>query len=118
MSEPTPAKAESKTNSVGVAAWERPRSLLLMAVWFGLLTGAIEAVFLLALYLSHRVVLDFVSPIIWTIPLANAAVFALPGLGFFFWARRRGVSPRLRKIALFCFCTVALSVIAFSICSV
>jgi arylsulfatase A-like enzyme len=88
-----------------------------MAVWFGLVTGALDAIIILVAYLLHRCLLDFYSPIIWTIPLSDAAVLAVPGFVFFLCARRV-VSPRLRKIALFLFCTIAVSATLGSLCSV
>jgi arylsulfatase A-like enzyme len=117
MPEPqTPPKNEAETAAEGSAPWDRPRSLLFMAVWFGLVTGASEAIVLLILQLLRRCLLDFTSPFIWTIPLSDAAVLTLPGLAFVLWARRRGVSPRLRNIALFFFCTLAISTIILSVC--
>src|ERR1035438_6157046 len=97
--------------------WERPRTLLLMAIWFGLLTGAVEALGLFVLHCWNRAILDFISPFLWTIPLSNAALFTFPGLAFFLRARRRGLSPRLRKIALFCLCTIAVSSMVHSVSS-
>src|SRR4051812_42114071 len=96
--------------------WDRPRSVLLIAIWFGLVTGGIEALVLLLFALLDRCALDSYSPIIWTIPFTDAAFLTLPGLIFFFCAPK-GVSPRLRKFALFFFCTVAVSATIFAVCS-
>ena len=51
-----------------------------MAVWFGLVTGGIEALVIEGLYLAHRCIFDFISPYIWTIPLSDAVVLAIPAL--------------------------------------
>jgi arylsulfatase A-like enzyme len=97
------------------APWDRPRTLLFMAIWFGLLTGAVEALALFVLQLSGRCVLDSVSPFIWTIPLSEAAVLTILGFAFFLRARCRGLTPRLRKVALFFFCTLAVSTMILTV---
>jgi glucan phosphoethanolaminetransferase (alkaline phosphatase superfamily) len=43
---------------------------------------------------------------------------AVPGLVFFLWARRHGVSPRLRKFALLFFCTFAGATTILTVCSI
>src|ERR1043166_8478683 len=100
-----------------VASWERPRRLLLMAIWFGLVTGGVEALVIEILYHFHKCIFDFISPYIWTIPISDAVVMAIPGFGFYFWARQRGVTVRLRRIALFLFCSFSISTIVLSVCS-
>jgi arylsulfatase A-like enzyme len=87
-----------------------------MAVWFGLVTGGVEALMIEILYLANRC-LFYISPYIWTIPISDGVVFAIPGLGFYLWARQRGVSGRLRKIAFFVFCAFSVSTIVLTICS-
>src|ERR1041385_3699785 len=104
------------TRENSVASWERPGSLLLMAVWFGLVTGGVEALVIEILYLAHRC-LFYISPYIWTIPISDGIVFAIPGIGFYLWARQRRVSVRLRKIALFVFCACSVSTMVLSVCS-
>jgi arylsulfatase A-like enzyme len=71
---------------------ERPIDFLLLAIWLGLISGFGEA----AILAYKRVVLFFGPQVIWQAPLANACIFAIPGLVLFLLAWRW---PRLVSLA-------------------
>ncbi len=72
---------------------EQPAGLLLMAVWFGLLAGLAEVLALaVKKFFLHYEFLEQPLQVVWMAPLANAVLYAIPGLILFLIARRR---PRL-----------------------
>ncbi len=101
-----------------ICPWEQPRSILVLAIWFGLITGVADALLLFVLHLLHRCILDFYTPLVWTIPLSNAVAMLIPGLGFYLWALFRGVTPRFRKVALIVLGTFSVATIIFAASSI
>ena len=69
---------------------ERPIDFLLLAIWLGVISGLGEA----AILAYKHVWLFFGPQIVWRAPLANACIFAIPGLVLFFlaWCWPRFVS--------------------------
>jgi len=88
--------------------WDRPRNLVLLAVWFGLVAGAGEALCIAVLNLLRQCQLDKVSPFLWTIPISNAVFFGVPGLILWVLA---GLRLRLRRLSWLIF---ILSFVAIS----
>ena len=62
----------------------RPIDFLLLAIWLGLISGFGEA----AILVYKRAVLFFGPQVIWQAPLANACIFAIPGLALLLLAWR------------------------------
>ncbi len=85
-----------------------PGRLLALAVWFGLFTGLVE-VFYWALVRAVGAVwyLRMSPDFVWMDPVADVALFAVPGLIFFALARRAPAFPWPR-VALFAYSVLAL----------
>jgi arylsulfatase A-like enzyme len=87
-----------------VRARTAPIHFLLLAVWFGLVAGLVEVPWRLGeRYFGETWFLFMGRDFLWMTPLANVALFLVPGLVFFglAWYRPRWASPGL---ALFLFC--------------
>ncbi|HBD09037.1 MAG TPA: hypothetical protein DCZ69_12330 [Syntrophobacteraceae bacterium] len=72
--------------------WDRPFSILLLVVWFGLVTGGAEALTVAILYRLKLCALDVVSPYLWVIPISNAVTLAIPGMALYVLGRFRIVT--------------------------
>jgi len=84
------------------AAYGQPTRLLILAVWFGLLTGLAEvcALAIKRFVLRRTVALSW--KVVWMGPLANVILFTLVGLILFLVARRWSKIVSLR-VAIFVF---------------
>lgn len=79
------------------AIHEEPTMYLLLAIWFGLLTGLVETSFIaFAKFYQHKIIFLGIH-FIWMIPLATTFFFAIPGLVMLLVARRwpKNVSLRI-----------------------
>jgi len=83
---------------VGSVWFSHPAAYLLLAAWFGLLTGVGE-VFLLAVkkYFLHRLI-NVGADIVWMTPLAEMCVFAVPGVILYVMAWRWPRRVSLRSV--------------------
>jgi len=59
---------------------DKPRFILLSAFWFGLLTGLCEAVILLTQQLAFHQTILLSEDVYWMAPVADAIIFAAPGI--------------------------------------
>ena len=91
----------------------RPFDLFLLMIWFGLLTGLLEA----GLVLAHRSLIDRISleslrtnrHFVWMIPTADALLFGVAGPAF------AGLGKRYPRWAHKLVCTIAVGWFALSI---
>ena len=91
----------------------RPLDLFLLMIWFGLLTGLLEA----GLVLAHRSLFDRISleslrtnrHFVWMIPTADVLLFGVAGLAFAWLGRR--YARWAHKLA----CTIAIAWLALSV---
>ncbi|WP_165231282.1 sulfatase-like hydrolase/transferase [Aquisphaera insulae] len=82
-----------RADGPGPQAGIGPKGLLVLALWFGFLTGLVE----LALVLAQRTLVARISleslrtnrHFVWMIPVADVAIFGAVGLIFALWERRR-----------------------------
>lgn len=74
--------------------WDRPSSIFLLTVWFGLLIGWSEALCGMILHSLNQCLLDLVNPYPWSIPLLDSILMAALGLVLYALQRFRGVSFR------------------------
>ncbi|NQT13413.1 MAG: sulfatase-like hydrolase/transferase [Planctomycetes bacterium] len=89
---PAPRSDETCTanrpNTGPANPWNRPHFLLLLGVWFGLLTGFAEGGGGTVAYLLQRVSLNqYSASAIWMAPVAEATLFGMIGLVFSLLAR-------------------------------
>lgn len=93
--------ARQATGGAGSNPWDdRPSSIFLLTVWFGLVIGWGEALCGMILYGLNQCMLDLVNPYPWSIPLADAFLLAIPGLVLYVLKRFRVVSWRLGAVTL------------------
>ncbi|MBM3888786.1 MAG: DUF229 domain-containing protein [Verrucomicrobia bacterium] len=110
---PAAAGGNEAAAAVLPAPWDRPRNLLLLAAWFGLLAGAGEALCIAVFYVKRWVLLDKVSEFLWTIPLTDAVLLGMFGGVLCVLAR---LWARLRRLQtmIFWFGFVAVSYLLMS----
>lgn len=94
------------SGSAGSATSPRPAGLLLLAVWFGLLTGFGELGLLAAKKLVMRRFISLSRDVLWMAPLADVVLFAVPGLALAALAAWRPEAVSLR-VALFIYAFLA-----------
>jgi arylsulfatase A-like enzyme len=86
----------------------RPGSIILLALWFGLVTGLIESVVLAirSYGLGHLIHVSWHFP--WMVPVADALFFVVPGL---FLAIAARIAPRLIgfRVVVFFYLAMALA---------
>ena len=93
--------AESNQGHLTSAMGEQPPKLLLLSVWFGLLAGLAEVLaFALKKFFLHHQFLGKPLQVVWMAPLANAVLYAIPGLVLFLIARRWPRRVTVRVAAL------------------
>ena len=62
------------------AVYEKPSNILLIATWFGLLTGLAEIGIIVVKDLALHQSIGIVPHVVWMVPLANVVVFTSAGL--------------------------------------
>jgi hypothetical protein len=81
---------------------ERPVSILLVAAWFGLLTGFVEVGILARRKFIMGLIINRSWHAAWMIPLGDVLLFLVPGLILFLFYRR-GMRPFNVQVAVFVF---------------
>lgn len=93
--------------------WHRPSSMLLLALWFGLLIGWVEASCAAILHGLNQCMLDLVNPYLWSIPTIDAGILAIPGLALYMLGRLRIVTCPLNVVTfLFSFVLFSNTIMA------
>jgi arylsulfatase A-like enzyme len=99
-----PSSVPGDEHPVGIAGrpnpWDRPSSWFLLALWFGLVTGSVEAACGGILYSFNRCMLNLVTPSPWIIPITEAIILSFAGLALYVLVRFRVVRPRIDIITL------------------
>ncbi len=88
---------------------DRPGDFILLAIWFGLVTGLAEVAYLGASKFFLHKYLHIGFDVVWMTPLAEALLFAVPGLMMYLLASLR---PGLAKLRLAVFLYTFLGCLA------